>query len=86
MSKLILAAILALSFSAFGADSEYSHSTKVDNSKNPITGTKKHKVTREAKQKSGDAEAEQKTTETTKTYSDGKTEKDTETHNESEPQ
>lgn len=86
MSKIILATLMILSFNVLAADAESSSSTKVDNSKNPMTGTKKHKVTREAKKQNADgSEATSKTTDTTKTYSDGKTktEHESESSNES---
>ncbi len=84
MTKMIMAAVLAFSFSAFAADAEKSDSTTVDHSKT-LMGAKKTVVTKKSKKKGEDgSEMTTKTTDTTKVHKDGKVEKSTETSTDSE--
>ncbi len=80
MKKLIMATLsfclsATLSSGASAADAENTESTKVDSSKNPITGTKKttRTWTKKSKDAAGQGEAEVK--ETTKVKRDGSVEK-----------
>ncbi|MBC7371430.1 MAG: hypothetical protein H7326_07695 [Bdellovibrionaceae bacterium] len=83
LALLVTGAVMVGSF-AFAADQEASGSTKVDTSKNIITGTKTTK--KKTKQKMKDAhgnESDATVTETTKVHKDGTVDKNVEVDAES---
>jgi len=79
MKKVILGLVAAVLVSpvAFAADhdSGAAAETKVEHSKNPLTGTEKTVKTTEKKMKRGKSHAKVKSTETTKVHTDGEVEK-----------
>ena len=83
LAALLTAVLLAGSMS-FAADMEKKEETKVDTSKNPITGTvtKKKKYTKKDKGAHGTKTAE--VTEKTKTHTDGEVEKTVEVKTDAE--
>jgi uncharacterized protein YdeI (BOF family) len=87
MKKVILALVAAVLVSpvAFAEDHDAGNKaeTTVEHSTNPITGTKKTTKTTERKMKRGKNHAKVKTTETTKTHTDGEVEKSVDVEGES---
>jgi hypothetical protein len=83
LALMVTSAVLVGSF-AMAADKENTNSTKVDHSKNPITGTETTKKTSKQKLKDGKGNAADATvTETTKVHKDGTTDQKVEVDAES---
>ncbi len=79
MKKLMIAALgLLMTGTVYAADAENSETTKIDHSKNPITGTKKTTKTWKKKVKDGSGKDDATVKETTYQKPDGSTEKKTE--------
>ena len=80
MKKIMITLLgLALASTVYAADSENSKSNTVDQSTNPINGTKTTKKKWNSKKKNANGKSESSTTETTKEKTDGSTDKKTET-------
>ena len=79
--KAIVTALVTVMMSAtvFASDVENTNSTTTDTSKNPITGTEKTTVKKEAVAKGPHGETKSETKEVTKKKKSGKVEKTTET-------